>query len=462
MTDTTTTVYTVTRDPSRSRDFENLAAMTPALEDLAEKLHRHLRLFNPHGTAHPRWMLNDRITALWPEDELSNEEVAYVVFWSSPVEGTIYEHIPSLFGREDLNPSSISSPFARSTAPSVPLLDDNGIFFGEVEENVIYISFDLPHMDNAGEIMRLMVPRIVETFESGNDPEFLEDLKRRRYDAMVATFVNACQGRNRMRSRSLQTSINDTANRLGILRQDMLNAQQMLEDYRIEYRAAKIAEGLRSKNKDKYASEFAALDGNKKIEDIVVTDTYLIIKTVNLVSQWLSDDTRRNLGKFEIKIPFSSTNGETDGYIYLKNLTNSHQNTGQPHPHARSETNICWGNLSTGVSMLQGDLEFGALAELIIKFLEEPNPDDPWGESIWEGWQSIAEKRDENTVPRFEANTRIEEEFCGYCDNHYDDCTCCYACSDEGLDCGSYNGDCITWCDTHEEEGHDCELCPCA
>ena len=107
-----------------------------------------------------------------------NPEWLYLVFWSTPneINGTT-QTIPSLFGREDLNPSNISSPFAPSgEVTAVPLYDDNGIFFGEIVENFVFISFDLPHMDTAGDLLRLMTPYVKRTFEHANDPEFLAGL----------------------------------------------------------------------------------------------------------------------------------------------------------------------------------------------------------------------------------------------------------------------------------------------
>jgi hypothetical protein len=452
MVTATTVTPTVTKVGGNFEYWDNLH---PVLNAVADEMGKSIHCWNAHGRCvSPENVIQEFTNN---EGDFKSEDL-YFVFWSAATDVDAFEfvmNIDDIFGGNYGAAANNRQGIASTSAAKVPsgaglnLVSEEGIPFGEVVGNIVYINWDVPHVTWGAGFISEALPIINEALFSPDNPsmeDFVNRLREEMEKAAREAYIRACQPRLRQRSESLMLQITERNNIINELRGSLVMNLRELNGYQAELEAAQIAEKRASKSTDKFAREWDVLKSLAKVANIRYdqTDDALVVTTVPIITMWLADDTKRLLGTYEIWY-YLGTNPVVQGGLKLVNLTNNHPDEGYPHPHARSQTNICWGNVGTAVAMLIGEHEYSAVTELILKFLEEPNTSDAWGSSTW-AWP-VAEKRNDNVIPYERPGDEPyadedDENYCGECDQS--PCICCWTCREyyESGDTGELPEDC--------------------
>jgi hypothetical protein len=135
---------------------------------------------------------------------------------------------------------------------------------------------------------------------------------------------------------------------------------------------------------------FSKFDDVKTISIVGSGEGSKIIVTTNmLVTNTLSDDTRRNIGCMKIVIPvklFFSDSRLNVGCILIQNKTNViEDDDGNKYnaPHTTDEGISCFGNASAMMRECIIKRDLISLVEVLIKFIKSPNEQDSMGRSVF-------------------------------------------------------------------------------
>jgi hypothetical protein len=399
------------------------------LQSFANEISKPIHVWNSHGMPRTPEQVMEQFrneTGTFEENDL------YFAFWCSPAEDTSFGDdvgldMAGIFGGKYDELMGMSYPTRLVGAGTIlASVEGNNTYpFGEVVGNIVYINWDLPHVDYGVGFMADALP-IINNAVFGGDGISIADwqakLVEEREKRSKELYIEACLPRLTSRSQSLRANIESLVLRQNQLIAEMAANVRNVKDNEINLNAVKIAERSSLKNKDKFGREWDALKSNENVKELRF-DTgakAMVVKTIPIISQWLDDGTRRELGEYEVW--FYTQADEGDSSIGLRNLTQP-QRWG-PHPHATGEFSICWGNVATAVSMLVSEHEYSAATEIILRFLGEPNSTDDWGRHVYD-WP-VAEKNSEYVEPFGEDNNygeRVDEDYCSVCD--YSPCECC-------------------------------------
>jgi hypothetical protein len=162
-----------------------------------------------------------------------------------------------------------------------------------------------------------------------------------------------------------------------------------------------------------------------------------------------------NLGKYFVDIKI--TNGELKVRKAENNLTVS----GHWHPYVGSGGDVCWGNASDTAHDKLSRGQYGdvmdLLAALLVTYSPEATPYMRLADFAVAAQLRQAQNRGGVATPEPEV-ANVDEDICGQCRNHQDDCECyyCERCDD------SYTNRCDEhWCPICETDDRlDCGCCP--
>lgn len=115
-----------------------------------------------------------------------------------------------------------------------------------------------------------------------------------------------------------------------------------------------------------------AIDGVTKVE---TTGRHIRVYTDEVITDPLSDGTRRTLGKYIITITDS-------GDIRFENK--SRRIDSRNHPHDMGRGTMCFGNVQEGFAKLVAAYEYVVLVEFLMDFLRRPNETESMGHQIFE------------------------------------------------------------------------------
>lgn len=130
-------------------------------------------------------------------------------------------------------------------------------------------------------------------------------------------------------------------------------------------------------------AEFDAILAIKKVLDVEVTKSRIIVKTDTLYCVDPRSGTKHEIGQFEIYIRTSYDNDEQVVRWMNKTRTVSTPSQSTMHaPHVSANGAACMGNTKGTFPMLVEKREFASVVELAIAFVESVNVSDTWGQHI--------------------------------------------------------------------------------
>lgn len=339
-------------------------------------------------------------------------------------------------------------------AVSLPLISDNEIQYGYALENDAYLPLNLSRALNADQWGKVLED--IGNVYSGSWKDILEQREREIEEKSQEIYAELCANRNTVKLRETEQAIRQIDSQITMQRNTIGQLTLNRRNYVDELDAQKILYERKGNSAEKYKTEFETLKRNDKVARVLAYENSRIeVHTKNLITDHLSDGTTRELGEYIIKF---TTDGNTPS---IKNKTRNVN--GWTHPHAPGPPNEyaypCWGNVENAVYQMNTQFEYAALAAIIIRFLEEPNPDDQYGREIW-NWPIHSQTwgKDPNlggnygrdlTANEIETQDEIEVHDCPYCGTYMDDDACCRECNENGYECSDYD-------ECNDENG-----CPC-
>jgi ribosomal protein S20 len=290
-------------------------------------------------------------------------------------------------------------------------------------------------------LMKKLILGLLETV-AGSKEAFIEAVKSfQEYEfglkrkALVGTLTDNEKRNNENRRHRLE---NNTV-RLGQIRAEVRNLIVSIEtDTKLVNSASDIITELEKK----IDSEFDIIKANQKVASISVDERGLLnIFTNTLYSNVMCNDnkTRRYLfGKFRINVNIGN------GGVHFFNINRENTRRGlwtanDPHPHVNGADGTgCLGNCAPLIADCIDTYQWGALADILINYLESVNTSDSAGRKVYR-WQEV--DKDNNPIdnktryynhsddqkyntPVMDGNgyvTEIEETFETYVDEWDDD-----------------------------------------
>jgi len=179
--------------------------------------------------------------------------------------------------------------------------------------------------------------------------------RRRAKKAFINLLTNTVQEKISDLQKQIEANDENIAKQSEKLEKATRSLNQARKDQRQAMSHSKAAELL--------GQEFEALCRLPKIKKIALQDKKLSIFTEPLRSVPVQSGRRiYDLGEYRIDIDL---NNSSIRFFFLKN-----EKSKQRHPHIKSDGNICWGNIGSGVDKLLKQREFSALIPVLIQFLE--------------------------------------------------------------------------------------------
>lgn len=130
-------------------------------------------------------------------------------------------------------------------------------------------------------------------------------------------------------------------------------------------------------------AEFDAILAIKKVLDVEVTKSRIIVKTDTLYCVDPRSGKKHEIGQFEISIRTSYDNDEQVVRWINKTRTVATPAQSTMHaPHVSANGAACMGNTKGTFPMLVEKREFASVVELAIAFVESVNVSDTWGQHI--------------------------------------------------------------------------------
>lgn len=407
---------------------QNLEMWDQGLKDLLQtfgtEVDKNIYAYNAHGM--PK--TPDEVSTIFTNEFGSfDADALYFVFWSCPASSVdegddVGANLGEIFAGkyEDL----VVASFPARVVGTGKLLasQENGVtyIFGEVVGNIIYINWDLPHVDYGVAFLADAMPIINDVIFGGDGVSLEEWHKKFEEEREIRSrqaYIDACIPRITARSEGLEATMNALVDTHNQLLAQLLQNKQEQDRQAIELKAAKIAEHSMVKDKGKFGNEWDTLKENVNVGALRWEEgsQAIVVTTTPIVTHEMPDGTTRDLGRIEI---WFYTQNRNDHFIGLRNLDYNGDEYGPgPHPHARGEFRICWGNVGTAVTMLASQFEFAAATEVMLRFLHEPNAiQDEWGLATYH-YPILSQKEGkepysrDNGYGRYLANTT----YCQYC-----------------------------------------------
>lgn len=301
----------------------------------------------------------------------------HIHIWSSP-SGKQSSMPPKMIWGIEVN--CRDSGFTTSGQGTAIIDPSTGWAVGELVGDNLYIHHDLCHEGTDWEIeifRRLLKETVVEMKGS---PEERIGRRRKLVEAQLkeslARYVKECEKRIASSIASARTDIRKHENTIEKCQLDITKSVRLLADSR---KKLEQLENSSDEVEKRFAAEFERLRQMPGVANVTVADGIISVFTENIAIPF--DGMVYDIGKFRIDI---LTSGE-DGGVRCFNLT---RNIGDfCHPHVRDNGYCCLGNIASGVAKLIGEYEYAVLAQIMIQYLQNVNPDS-WYASI-DNWPKV-------------------------------------------------------------------------
>jgi hypothetical protein len=136
-----------------------------------------------------------------------------------------------------------------------------------------------------------------------------------------------------------------------------------------------------------------ALRNDVLVDEAFITDTFIVIRSKEIVTERLPDISPRVIGRMEFRIKLETIFGANRNIvdpIIIRNLdrelvsrTSDGRSEGYQCPHVKLSGHACFGE--TLVRMLTSALaaaDIVGVFDLLVRFVKNPNPVDAWGRNI--------------------------------------------------------------------------------
>ena len=265
-------------------------------------------------------------------------------------------------------------PTGIGTVLSDPTQDCDDAYYAEVVGNTVYVLFDLPHTPCGCGYTRELLAEVLRQASRYLDlsarplPEFDPEEGRARYARGFAAS-------NERRERRLQQEI---AEYDAIVRERM---RDLADATRKRQAIAAEQATISGVDPDALRGAFDTIRAFPGLSEATATSDHLRVFTENITIR--HEDATYNIGEFEMRIPFNSSD-----QILLINRTR--KIGGFDHPHV-NEGKPCWGNTKSIVSSLLGTGRMLDLIQLLLVYLNSYSDENPHYKI--ENWPTIDGER---------------------------------------------------------------------
>jgi len=328
------------------------------------------------------------------------------------------------------------------------------------ESNIIFVHFDVMKIFDNSIYHDLFIDTILAISKElysdlGIDiNNFDNEIEKLKYEKFKKQIIEQIKITEQNRITTIENRLVSQKNRAAQLLRDYLSLERQIP---LEMQQLEAIKDLPDKIEEKLIHEFEILKNNKKITKIEVDNEFLTLYTTDLV---MTDKHNRQFKIYPMKIEihieagsvrfFKANPSDPDYHAYW-----THNDS---HPHiSGSSGEACLGNAAEMIADYLSKYEFGALAYILIDFLENVNIDDSAGQYATK-WDRIIDGKvvKAKDVPSEDCNEEEDEEYitCQVCgeelvvgrDEYYECSECgCILC-----------GDCTHWDNNDDPYCEDC------
>lgn len=345
--------------------IQNWEEIKPVLEEYARSLNLDISVSNPHGLVSPPQV---------------REGSLFVRFWSTP-QGKGRE--AQVFGLRRAYGVPLGGGQTDGIRPSddaqFTITDPDGVPVAQVFGDTLYVLFDLPHGDNAGILMRLIMgdfAKIARKMTPAERKAFEKEMNARAFDSLVFSMVES-------RTRRVKERIERDKAQLG----EYERAYEMRKGELLKLFKRRKELGEQLKESEATRATFTAEEMKERLEklqEIAQTNGYTL-----------------SVGRDEIRIGVGQIDLEYEGRVYeigdfeillynqgggngwwvrcinRNGATTTHQRDGEPvqlyHPHVKTNGHCCFGNIEEGVRRMAEDMDLVPLTLVVVEFLKSVN-----------------------------------------------------------------------------------------
>lgn len=337
---------------AKTSNLEAWKYFLPVLQNFASVIKKNIDVYNPHGSTKAKSRAKTKLS---------------IYFFSTPVNTERTKII------EAFNIALINGGAQSAVTPSgrgFPIKDNTGTTIAEiVDENNLYILFDLPHdsRSESAKILEIILKKYLDFINlKGEDAKkWKKKQALQKIKEDEDRYIKACIRRKSNMLENQKRKLEQTELELSKVSErfvDLLRTQEEISE------SISLFETKNKEAQEVFLKEFRNLKSIKDVETVDVNDTHLIIKTKMI--EIVVGTRVYKIGKFEISIPFSGKINQ----LKFHNCTKIYD--GYHHPHINSWGTACLGNISHGVAKYIAQYEFAAVAQVLINYLQNFNSSD--------------------------------------------------------------------------------------
>lgn len=394
-------------------NMEYISELHPVLQSWADRLKLNISIRNVHNVEE-NWdgMQPDAgwLRVLFWANASGLSGVGSPVFYNKPVYGVFLASCQS----DNVMPSKLAD---------YEIISPEGTVVAEVSGRTLFVLFDLPHGPCAKIMDGIMSQyRTAAVMAADSTVEISKRLQRLVQGLLT---VRVSEAKAAILSRTAE--INNYANALQTASAALASARQVV---------AKL-EQTDTAGLAKLQREYQKLLRTDKVAKVTVLNDTITVTTEPMNFSYQKLEYKGNAYKIELT--------PAAGAVYIKGVpplgcTISDNKYAHPHVNYR-DNKPCFGNLSKGIYRFLAELEFAALVQVIIQYLQVANDSD-WYLNPAECWRraSVEPAASTATVIAVEPAETEQSSMCAMCQQPEDECEC-WTC--EGCDRMQPAGD---WC----------------
>lgn len=273
----------------------------------------------------------------------------------------------------------------RPSGNGIQIKDNEGVVAAEAHGGTLYVLFDLPHGENAGKLMRLIMAKFLTVSDSKKWAEIQRETEERIARESRDRYVQECSGRMKEYIDSTKAEIKDVRARLKAVYREVVNLSRQEAALVIK------AQNLSTITPDlakRFGEEYDRLLTLPHVKNVVAQRGLVQVFTDTIFLE--HDGKTYELGDYRIDM-------HTSGELNIVNLR-AVELTGQTeyqHPHVFYEggTHVCLGNIGYGIHQLMGSYEFSVAAQILIEFLHSMTKDSNYIHHLVSHWKPMEGKK---------------------------------------------------------------------
>jgi hypothetical protein len=394
-------------------NMENLEQMRKVFQEYATSLKLNIKLKNPHSEA-------------WDGRQPAAGTLR-VLFWCSPLNSSRRtRNFGQVFGY--MLESSQNDGYYESQSSDWEIRTPEGDCIAEVIGNTMFVLCDIPHGPNSAAIVR----NIMAEYAKGKPAGTSVDVGRDRMFKLVKDL---------------------TAVRVAKVQETMAQNQRNLDDYfrHVQDLTAKIAADKvfieNTQAGEEVQRERCQREFDRLLNMAHVVKLYISGAEISITTDYLPFTYKKRLYQgHEYTLRLLPKLGK----MFIRRADSRPLvRESYAHPHVNGEGTPCFGNISKAMFGLLSQLEFAALTQILIEYLQVCNESDWYSDPIqWPKEPDAELVTTAATTAEVVVGLSIPPELiCPNCSGHSDECGC-WRC-----------GGCGEWFGEDDDRCSDCDYC---